>query len=361
MNVFVAIMLIFAAAGFADKALGSRWGLSESFDRGLGIMPTMVIPVMSICTVGSEFIKRHTDAIAGLSDGLFFDPTTIIGAVLPPDFGGFFIVRGMTDSPELLVFNGVILGTLLGQAISFQLPVFMAATDREDHPHIFRGFIVAIAIVPVGMLAGALCIRMPFGLFLRQLLPVLILCLIIAAGLYFAPSQTARIFAVFAKLVNWLFYALFAMAVIGIFIPSLAYAGQDSVQEALLIIFKCAVVAAGALVMSELILKVFRRQIQKISARIGINEVSAVSLLMTCATSLAILPLYPRMDPKGKQIVSAFSLSGAYMFGGSMAFVSNVTDGFTVAVFVFVKILCGVLSGYIIHRLYKKRTVSVEK
>ena len=354
MNTFVAIMLIFAAVGFVDKALDGRWGLSESFDRGLGIMPTMVIPVMSICSVGSEFIRRHTEAIAGLSDGLFFDPSTIIGAILPPDFGGYFIVRGITDSPYLLAFNGVILGTLLGQAISFQLPVFMAATDKEDHPHIFKGFIVAITIVPVGMIVGALCIRMPAGLFLRQLLPVLILCLIIAAGLYFAPKKTALIFAWFARLVNWLFYLLFAMAVIGIFLPSLAYASPESVQEALMITFKCAVVAAGALVMSELILKVFRRQIQRISARMGINEVSAVSLLMTCATSLAILPLYPRMDPKGKQIVAAFSLSGAYVFGGSMAFVSAVESGFTVGVFILVKIFCGALSAVIIHLLYKK-------
>ena len=360
MNVFVAIMLIFAAAGFVDKALGGRWGLTESFDRGLGVMPTMVIPVMSICSVGSEFIRRHTDAIAGLKDGLFFDPSTIIGAILPPDFGGYFIVREITDSPYLLVFNGVILGTLLGQAISFQLPVFMAATDREDHPHIFKGFIVAIAIVPVGMLVGALCIRMPFGLFLRQFLPVLILCLIIAAGLYAAPKKTAMIFAGFARLINWLMYALFAMAVIGIFLPSLAYASTDSVLEALMIVFKCAVVASGALVMSELILKVFRRQIQRISARMGINEVSAVSLLMTCATSLAILPLYPRMDPKGKQIVAAFSLSGAYVFGGSMAFVSNVTDGFTVGVFVLVKFLCGILSAFIIHLLYKREQGAIK-
>jgi ethanolamine transporter len=94
--------------------------------------------------------------------------------------------------------------------------------------------------------------------------------------------------------------------------------------------------------------------------RMGINEVAAVSLLMTCATSLAILPLYPRMDPKGKEIAAAVSLSGAYVFGGSMAFVSNVTDGATVALFVFVKILCAVLSGLIVHSLYSKKTAAEE-
>ena len=360
MNVFVAIMLIFAAAGFVDKALEGRFGLSQSFDRGLGIMGAMAIPVVSICTVGLEFIHRHMDTVAGLSDRLFFDPSTIIGAILPPDFGGYFLVRELAGSPELVVLNGVILGTVLGQATSFQIPVFLAGTEREDHPAILRGFIAAMVVVPVGLLAAEAFIRMPAGLFLRQFIPVFVLCMIITAGLYRAPKMTARIFAVFARIVNCLFYVMFAVAVVGLFIPSLAYSKPEAMGEAVIILFKCAVVAAGALVMSELILKLFRAQIHRIAERMGINEVAAVSLLMTCATSLAILPLYPRMDPKGKEIAAAVSLSGAYVFGGSMAFVSNVTDGATVALFVFVKILCAVLSGLIVHRLYSKKTAAEE-
>ncbi len=36
------------------------------------------------------------------------------------------------------MFNGVILAGLLGQLISFQFPVFMAALDRTDHSSIIR-------------------------------------------------------------------------------------------------------------------------------------------------------------------------------------------------------------------------------
>ena len=36
------------------------------------------------------------------------------------------------------MFNGVILAGLLGQLISFQFPVFMAALDRTDHSSITR-------------------------------------------------------------------------------------------------------------------------------------------------------------------------------------------------------------------------------
>ncbi|MBQ6400861.1 MAG: ethanolamine utilization protein EutH [Firmicutes bacterium] len=354
MNVFIAIMLVFAAVGFTDKALGGRWGLSEQFDRGLYTMGTMAIPIISICAVGTEFIRRHADQVMALSDNLFFDPSMIIGAVLAPDMGGYFICREITSDPKMLAMSGVVLGTLLGQAITFQLPVFSQTVDKKDHPAMFRGFIVGIIMIPAGLIVAELMIRMPLVLFLKQLVPILALCLVIAAGLYRAPAGTARVFAVFARIVNWLFYLMFAVTVIGLFIPSLAYASLDSVQEAVLIVFKSAVIIAGSLVMSELILKFFRKQINAVAGRMGINQVSVVSLLMTCATSLAVMPMFPRMDEKGKQVVSAFSLSGSFVIGGSLAFVSNVTDGYTVTVFVVSKLVCGILSAWVIHLLWRK-------
>ncbi|MBQ9016244.1 MAG: ethanolamine utilization protein EutH [Firmicutes bacterium] len=348
-------MLIFAAIGFTDKALEGRWGLSEQFDRGLATMGSMVIPIVSICAVGTEFISRHTQQVMNLSDHLFFDPSMIIGALLAPDMGGYFICREIAPSPQILVLSGVVLGTLMGQAITFQLPVFMASIDRQDHPAVFRGFIVGIIMIPAGMIAGELLLRMPPVLFLKQLAPIFLLCLIIAAGLFRAPKKTAQIFAVFARIVNWLFYLMFAVTVIGLFIPRLQYASMESVEEAVLIVFKSAIIIAGSLVMSELILKLFRRQIQKIAQRLGINEIATVSLLMTCTTSLAILPLFPKMDEKGKQVVSAFSLSGSFVIGGSMAFVSNVADGYTVLIFIVTKLVCGILSAWVMHRMYERR------
>lgn len=353
MNVFVAIMLIFAALGFVDKAAGGRWGLSESFDRGLGIIPAMLIPIVSVCSVGAEFFHRHTDQVAAMSEHLFFDPSMIVGAILAPDLGGYFICREIAASPQLLVLSGVVLGTILGQATTFQLPVFMQSVDREDHPDMFRGFIIGMILVPAGLLAAWPMIGMPAGIFLRQFLPVFVICMIIAAGLHWAPRGTTRFFSAFGHLVNWFYYLLFAIAVIGVFIPFLAYASLESVEEAVMISFKCAIVAAGGLVMSELILKYFRRQIQIIANRLNINEVSAVSLLLTCTTSLAVLPLFPRMDRKGKQIVTAFSMSGSFMFGGSLAFVSNVTNGYTVLIFIVTKLVCGILSAWVIHKTYR--------
>ena len=353
MNAFIAIMLVFAGIGFIDKALGSKWGLASQFEQGLHTMGVMVIPIVSICTVGTEFIRRHTDQVMALSDHLFFDPSMIIGAILAPDMGGYFISREIAASPQLLVLSGVVLGTLLGQAITFQMPVFMASIEKQDYPFMFRGFIVGIIMIPAGLIVAELMLRMPIGLFLRQFLPILVICAILALCLWKVPEGTTIFFTWFARFVNWLFYLMFAVAVIGVFIPKLAYASMESIEEAILIVFKSAIIIAGSLVMSELILKFFRRQINAAAGKIGIDEVSAVSLLMTCATSLAVMPLFGRMNDKGKEVVAAFSLSGSFVIGGSLAFVSNVTDGYTVLIFVVTKFVCGILSAYVIHRMHR--------
>ena len=116
-----------------------------------------------------------------------------------------------------------------------------------------------------------------------------------------------------------------------------------------------AVIIAGSLVMSELILKFFRSQIHTAASRIGINEIAAVSLLMTCATSLAVMPLFESMDDKGKEVVAALSLRGSFVIGGSLAFVSNVTTGYNVLIFVVTKLVCGIISAWVIHRMWRRK------
>ena len=77
-------------------------------------------------------------------------------------------------------------------------------------------------------------------------------------------------------------------------------------------------------------------------------------MLLNCATSLAILPLVSRMDEKGKMLNAAFSVSGTYVLGGQLGFVSSVSDGATVTVFVITKVLCGVLSIIIMDIAYRR-------
>ena len=346
-------MLVFALVGFADKAFSLKWGLSESFDKGLMTMGTMLVPIVGICSVGAEFVARHSEAIQSAAQGMPFDPSMIVGAILAPDLGGYFIAKAMAATPEILIINGVVLGTLLGQAICFQLPVFLATLGKEERPFILKGFLVGITMIPLGMLAAEAILRMNFVTFLGQFVPILIICALVALGLYKIPDGMVRGFSVIGRIIQIGTYLLFGLAILGVFLPKIALASEESVHTALVITLKSAIIISGCLVLTDLVMKLFRPQLQKLAKRIGVTEISVICMLMNCATSLAILPLFSRMDEKGKMLNAAFSISGAYILGGSMAFVSAVSTGYVVGIFIVAKIVSGFLSMYLMHRIFE--------
>ncbi len=90
----------------------------------------------------------------------------------------------------------------------------------------------------------------------------------------------------------------FFVTVLGIFVPAAAYSDMEAVYEAVTILFRSAVIISGSLVLSQIILKFFRNRLRRFGRRLGINEVSVISMIMNFATSLAILPLISKMDKK---------------------------------------------------------------
>ena len=354
MNIIVAIMLIFALIGFIDKMFHLKWGLSESFDKGLMTMGTMAISIVGICSVGVTFIQNHIQWFTSLSSHLPVDATLIVSMILAPDMGGFSITQQLTENAQLIILNGVILTSLLGQTISFQFPVFLSVIDQNEHPTLMKGFIIGIIIVPVGLLIAGLMLKMSISLFLSQFIPIFIICLLIVGGLIIFPKYLIKIFTAFANIIQLLTYILFLMTVIGLFIPSLAYAPLSAVQDSITIVFRSCIIVSGSLVLSEIILKYFRPMILKMAKYLDINEVSMMGLILSCATSLAIFPLFSRMDRKGKMLNAAFSVSGAYFLGGQLGYISGITSSYAVTIYVICKLICGLLSLFVMSKIYRK-------
>lgn len=354
MNIFTGIMLIFAVIGLIDKTFSLKWGFAESFDKGLATMGPMIIPIVSVCTVAVKFIENHQSIILNATEHLFFDPALIVGAVLAPDMGGYFIAGELTSSRELLILNGVVVATLLGQAVTFQIPVFLSGLNREEHPMAIKGFIAGMITIPAGIIAAQVMMRMDMLLFVKQALPILCLCGLIALGLAKFPGKLIKVFIVFGRLVQASLNILFFIACLCVFVPGVNYVSASDVEAAVFIVFKAAVVISGSLVMSQVILKLFRSKISIIGEKLGINEISLIALLLNCATSLAVIPLFSRMDEQGKIMNAAFAVSGCFVIGGSLGFISGVADGYTVAIFVVSKLVSGICSLVLARVVFKK-------
>ena len=94
---------------------------------------------------------------------------------------------------------------------------------------------------------------------------------------------------------------------------------------------------------------------RRLGGKAGINEVSAIGLLGQLATSRTAYETMKHMDKKGVVLNAAFSVSGAFLIGGHLAF-TMAMDAALVEEMIAGKLIAGVLAvivaSFVYGRLY---------
>ena len=321
MNPIIFILLCFAALGLFDKMFKNRLGLATSFDRGIITMGDFMMSVGGFYCIAIAFLNGHAT--------LFENKEMIISSLLAPDLGGYSIIESMTHADNILIFCGVLLTSTLGCLISFQLPIFLNELDTDDLNHYLKGVVYGI----LGLL--------PIDHFLIVFLPVILICAILI-GLFFISFQTLIVvLTVFSKLVQMLGYIFFFLVCLTFFF-NLNFTNATLINEALRIVFQMSIIVCGSLVFCEIVLRKFSNQIERVGQILNIDKYSVMGIILSFGTSIAMLPLFSKMNKKGKIINAAFSLSGAFVFGGQLGFIASVNPA-SVTWFVVVKLVAGIL------------------
>lgn len=344
MNIFIAVLLIFALLGALDKILKGRFGLSGAFDAGLQTMGDLALSMAGIYCIAITALNGNPDFISNLSSLLPFDPSLLVGSLLAPDMGGFAIASKTAALESISLYSGLLVSSTLGCLISFVLPISLGSIDNSEISSFMTGVLFGIIVLPAGLLVGGLMLGLPFKNLWFNLLPILILCLILVGALHFFPKAALKVFSILGQIVRIAGILLFIVLTAGIFFPSVSCVKAELVYEALMIVFRIALVVSGSMVASHLILTKKRNLLISIGGRLGINEYAAVGLFLSLATSISMLPLYSKMDERGKVINAAFTVSGAFVLGGQLAFVSSVASSSSVFAYIVCKLLGGILA-----------------
>ena len=156
-----------------------------------------------------------------------------------------------------------------------------------------------------------------------------------------APAAATRFLSSLGSLMRWLCFSLFALVAAGLFVPKWQIADPALVNEAFVMTGKITIVICGAMVLSHIALTRFSPPMHWLARKLRVNEPAVVGLLLSLATSVSMLPLFDRMDARGKAVNAAFSVSGAFVLGGQMAFVAGLEPSSIVAAYMIAKLVGG--------------------
>lgn len=342
MNIFVAIMLGFAALGLFDKMIGGRLGLEKEFEQGMETAGGLALSTVGFYCVGVSYVQNHAESIALASQGMPFDPALVIGCLLAPDMGALPMTIKLAADLPMAVFTGAMVSGGLGMTVCYQLPVFLAFVQWNEVSGLMRGFVAGLITLPVGLFAGGFLLGIAPARLLVNMIPVLALCVALVLAFVLIPGLTTKILIVIGNIIRIASYLLFGLVMLGVFVPQCAVVDSSLVGEMLYLVIRMVVVACGGMVLSHLALKKFGGPIGRLGDFLGINQEAVMGLILSCTQSLAMLPLYSRMDRRGQILNAAFSVCGAYVVGGQMAFVASLVPGGMVNAYMICKALSGV-------------------
>lgn len=342
MNVCIAVLLCFALLGALDEGSGGRLGVAEAFRQGLSSMGSLCFSMAGIYCIAVTALPGVAEK-AGEAP-LPFDSSLLPGMLLAPDMGGWASAAALASTPELAVYAGLLVASTLGCLVSFVLPVSLGTLQYQQAMEFMQGIVWGIIALPAGLVLGALILKIAPGILLKNLWPVMALCAILSLALRFAPLGCARVLGWFGAGVRWLGVLLFCWMTWGLFVPERSVMPPDVVEEVLVIILKITIIVCGSLVAGRLVLAKCSRWLEWAASRLGVNEYAVLGLLTSLVSSVSMLPLYPRMDARGRMINAAFTVSGAFVLGGQMAFAAGVADGRAVAAYFATKLAGGLLA-----------------
>ncbi len=366
-SVIVTVMMIFMLLGAIDKARGNKHGYGAAFDEGFQAMGPLAIAMVGVIAAAPVLSMVLRPIVGPIYQMLGSSPSIFATTLLLADAGGYPLAVELAGENIVMgQFAGIIVGCTMGCILLFDIPVALTLIQKKDRPLLACGILVGVITVPIGCFVGGIVMNamtdysMHLGAMLLSLLPVILVAVVLAAGLWFKPIALMNGFAKFGAFVTGLIAIFVAIAVFqyetGIRFPLfhlMVEAGADGVSplaNSIEILGDIAFVLLGAFPMVEFIKRHCGGALAKIGSKLGMNETASAGIVATLANNIPTFQMMKDMNPKGKLMNVAFASCAAFMFGDHLGFVAGVNADMIVPM-IFAKLACGLSALFLANLL----------
>ena len=322
-EILIAVMAGFALLGALDRIFGNRWGLGGEFEQGILAMGSLALAMVGIVCLAPVLASVLKPVVVPLYGFLGADPAMFAGTILACDMGGGALAAQMTEDPQAALLGGVLPGSMLGATVVFTIPVAMGILREQDRKALAKGILCGIVTIPVGVLAGGLTAGFPIAMVLRNLIPIVLIALLIALGLWRAEQAMVTGFAVFGKAVVIVVTIGLAAAIVEAMTGFAVIPGMAPISEGFATVGTIAIILSGAFPLVFAVTKLLRRPLMAVGKHLGINDAAAAGLIASLANSIATFGMVKDMNERGKVVNIAFAVSAAFVFGDHLGFTAG--------------------------------------
>ncbi len=322
-EILIGVMAGFAVLGAVDRILGNPWGLGKEFEEGILAMGSLALAMVGIVSLAPVLAGLLKPVVVPIFGFLGADPAMFAGTILACDMGGGALALEMTENRDAALLGGVLNGSMLGATLVFTIPVAMGILRTEDRPAMAKGILCGIVTIPLGLLAGGIAAGFPIGMVLRNLIPIVLIAVLIALGLWRAEQAMVKGFAIFGKIVVIVVTIGLAAAIVEALTGFAIIPGMAPISKGFETVGTIAILLAGAFPLVFVLTKLLRKPLMAAGRSLGINDAAAAGLIASLANSIATFGLVKDMNERGKVVNIAFAVSAAFVFGDHLGFTAG--------------------------------------
>ena len=352
-EILIAVMAVFAVLGALDRIFGNRLGLGREFENGILAMGSLAMAMIGIICLAPALASVLKPFVVPVYNFLGADGAMFAGTILACDMGGGALAKELTSDAQAALLGGVITGSMLGATVVFTIPVAMGILQESDRPFLAKGILCGVVTIPLGVLAGGLVAGFPLMMVLRNLIPIVLIALLIAFGLWKWEKGMIRGFGLFGKGI----LAVITIGLVSAIVESLTgfviIPGLAPLEEGFQTVGSIAIVLAGAFPLVYFLTKLLKKPLLKLGKVLGVNDSAAAGLIASLANSIATFDMVKSMDNRGKVVNVAFAVSAAFVFGDHMGFTAGFAPELLPAVIVG-KLVGGVTAVVVALMLTRK-------
>lgn len=364
-NIMLYIIMACCVIGGIAHVIDGESGLAKAFDDGLHTMAVMFIPIVGL-QVSVPYLKVGVQKLFGGLFGLVgADPVIAAAMVMPPDCGSYALALEIGETNEILLIV-LAVGFMCASTITFNIPIGLSILDKKDTKYLALGSMAGFLSVPFGVFTTYMVafftnptIRTSFStvgpsnyalklnmlMIFQNLIPIVVLCILLAIGLKLIPEQMIKGFMIFGRVLIGILTLVVIASIVqhytGLFSTIFGSWGFDPIMadekelfRSIELLGSIGMMLAGAFPMVYLIRKYLSKPLESLGRLAGLEAAGSAGLVACLANGIALFPLIKDMKPHDKVVTLAFLVCAGYSLGDIIAFNVNFQPNLILAVFI---------------------------